>query len=119
HEPANNMRLEVRHVQVAGGIDCDIAGTVEPRVAVGAIDDPGRACQSCECGHHASRSDLADGVVELVGHIYVGRAVHSDTFRMIESRAAAGAVVGAGDAGEPGQGAHHTPRRDFADRVVT
>lgn len=69
-------------------------------------------------GHLASRGDLADGLLVPIGHEDIALRIDRDAHRPCQSRCRTGAVHIARLPGRACECAHHTRRRDLADRVV-
>ena len=83
--------------------------------AISTTADKGRTSHR---GDYSSGGDSANRVVGCIRHKYIRSGINRDTSRTIKSGGTTGPIGATGFPGQSSQRAHHTRRRDFANRVV-
>jgi hypothetical protein len=114
-DPVRSIRAElpdgivesVGDKKIAGSIEGDAGGLVEPGgavCAVGRTAEAGSSGDSSDDRRRAVRGYLPDRVIKSVGHEKIAELVHRQSDGLIEPRLVVGAVIAAGHHGCAGDG---------------
>src|ERR1039458_6712877 len=105
-------------INIAGVVRGHAVGSIKARLAAGTIHTAGHSGLTRQSRYHASRCDLANGIVAQVCHKDIARVVRCDTPRVPEPRIGAGAILAAGMARQSGQSAHGAFGCDLPNGIV-
>ncbi len=93
---ANLVVVGIGDINSAVRIHSDAVRTIKPRRVTAAVERAGHGGPSRKITHGTGRRNLADGVVESVGHIHIVIRVQGQSIRPRKSRRGADAIIGAG-----------------------